>query len=118
MPSVLIVDSDEQMVRLLSWILVEAGFEVTAISDRGAAAERFKTYTPDVAVLRTAAGGSEARAEIDGWRELAPDTRILQIAYRADARRSGADRALPMPFHADALIDCIHTLIGIANDPP
>lgn len=122
MPSVLIVESDEPLVRLMAWFLLEAGFEVTAVKRAEDAEERLGGYAPDVIVLNTPMPDEQKVTLIRAWRAITPTVSVLDVSYSRvsteDVAAVGADTHLAMPFHADELVECVRSLIEKAGGGP
>jgi len=112
MPSVLIVESEEPLVRLMSWFLIEAGFEVTAVKDAYTALERFPASRPDVIIVNTHLPEPAKRDYIERWRAATRDAKVLDVVDAAPSAPSGADAVLRLPFHADTLIETVQNLIS------
>lgn len=110
---VLVVEPGEPLMRMLGWILVDAGFAVVCARDFDEALERMPEVRPDVTVLdgdRTEGLCADPIGAVrTRWR-----TGRVMLLRRPQARRlpeiTTADATLTMPFHADALVAAIHDL--------
>ena len=118
--AVLIVEDDCLLRMLTADIVAEAGF-VTLQAGNAGEALTILAGRPDVAVMLSGinmSGGMDglglARAVSEGW----PHIKIIVASGRA--RLSAADfpangRSLRKPYHADAMISAIRSMIGIED---
>jgi DNA-binding response OmpR family regulator len=111
--SVLLIEDDAPLVRLMAWFLLEAGFEVSKVADTDRAVERVRTTPPHVVVFNTTADDDAKSASITRMREFAPTCGFLDVCGHAWPKKpgdTGADRYLQLPFHADAFIEAVTEL--------
>ena len=117
MPTVLIVDDDERLLRMLQRTLVYEGLDVITAPDGRAALAQSATHRPDVIVL------DWMMPELDGievvrlLRERADETMVLMltardaIENRVEGLESGADDYLVKPFAPAELVARVHALL-------
>ncbi len=110
---VLLIDSDVQVARLISWILEEEGFQVVALEDPAGAAEAATAAPPCLILLDCDGIGDEQRAIIrELKRQLAVP--LVETGYRVTQPLEAdvTDAVLRKPFAADDLVACVRRLIG------
>ena len=122
MTSVLVIEDEPGLGRLISWSLLDAGFEVAIVADGDAAIERTASYQPDVIIFNTVVEPDRKEQLIATLRKRTPKSRILDVSEEKNVRASGliqprrgetsADAALDIPLPADRLIDAVNDLIG------
>lgn len=114
MTKILNIQGDEPVMRQMTWILEEEGFEV--INARQTDGTDIHGV-PDIIVINTNIVADEKRACIKALRVLVPHVHILDLAEHAEAasRDTGADQYLDKPFSAEALVAKIRLMIP--NDP-
>src|SRR2546428_14102854 len=69
---VLVVDDDEQMLKLVKRVLERAGFECVAVGDGHAAHEAAVDWRPDIIVLDLMVGGTTGGEVLTGLRKDFP----------------------------------------------
>jgi DNA-binding response OmpR family regulator len=110
---VLLIDSDAQVARLISWILEGEGFQVVAPEDPAGAAEAAAAAPLCLILLDCDGIGDEQRATI---RELKRQLAIplVETGYRVTEPVAGeaTDAVLRKPFAADDLVACVRRLTG------
>jgi DNA-binding response OmpR family regulator len=121
---VLVVEDEAALTRLISWFLLDAGFEVAVVASGDAALEKVRTFKPDAIVFNTVITDDAKKACIEQLRELTPNSRILDVSEEKNARAEGvigipddgsnADASLDLPFPADRLIGAIRDLLATA----
>jgi two-component system OmpR family response regulator len=127
-PSVLVVDDDPEIRRLLGRYLDGQGFRVTLAADRRELEERLATGLPDLIVLDVMlpdASGLDICRDLAGRRPHVPV--ILLTALKEDVDRIigleiGADDYLGKPFNPRELVARIRAVLrrqgGDAPPPP
>ena len=116
MPRILLVENNTLLGRLLGVYLLEAGYEVARVSQPEETAGRLLDSRPDLIIFNTGLPPEEKSRYIHGWRELAPEARVLEISESplitdtsdVDLERLGKpDACLPMPLDFDLLVETV-----------
>ncbi|MDP9236139.1 MAG: hypothetical protein M3P30_01845 [Chloroflexota bacterium] len=105
MTTVLNIQADEPTMRMMDWILSEAGFNV--VNALGAPPATFAhPHRPDIVIVNTNMSQDEKRACILALHGILPDVFVLDLSIGAefDAYDTGADQYLNKSFSADDLI--------------
>jgi CheY-like chemotaxis protein len=118
--SILLIEDEAALQRLISWFLLEEGHEVAVAANAGAALTRLAEYAPDVIVFNTAMEDAAKGAAMEKMRALAPSARILDVSEEKNARARGmiavsvdgkyADASLDIPFPKERLLEAIAKL--------
>jgi len=122
-PTILVVDDDERIQRVLVARLKDAGFATQTANDGEAALVtcRDKTTRPDLVILDVMMPGKDGFQvchEIKESRETRSIPVLLLTALDGDDERArgaqaGADDFLTKPFNAQDLLERVRTLLGI-----
>lgn len=114
--SVLVVDDEPGMVRLLTIYLQQAGFGVLAAGTGGAAIEAVEASNPDLVVLDIGLPDIDGFAVARSIRERR-DTPIIMLTARTDPHdriagfEGGADDYVGKPFHPEELIARVRAVL-------
>jgi DNA-binding NtrC family response regulator len=115
MASVVLIENDAPIVRLLGWFLVDAGHAVVAIDNVMAATEHVRTELPDVVVFNSSLPASAKLPFVSEWRQIHPRLGVVDVSRRSAtlerAPYTGADAYLQMPFDADHLLSAISDVL-------
>jgi DNA-binding response OmpR family regulator len=105
---VLNIQGDEQLGRLMVWILRQGGFDVVGIADDPVPGHPM----PDVIIMNTELPATDKASCISALRALVPGVRVVDIGDDGATSdgTSGADAYLPKPFHGDELIDAVNAV--------
>jgi DNA-binding response OmpR family regulator len=105
MTTVLNIQADKSTMRMMDWLLSEAGFKVVNAID-APPANFADPHGPDVVIVNTNMRQDEKCACILALRGLLPDVSILDLSIGAELSTydTGADEYLNKPFSADDLI--------------
>jgi two-component system response regulator MprA len=106
-PSVLVVDDDPNLLRMLRRGLVLAGYDVRAVEDGDAALRELRDNTPDLDGLEVARRVRAAGTEVPILMLTARD----QVADKVAGFTSGADDYLAKPFAFEELLARIGALL-------
>ena len=115
--SVLIVDDDPQVLRLLRKALSKAGYYVAEASDGRSAMNRIRQCEVDVMVTDLVMPGQEGMETITQLRREFPQVKIVAISGAANGRYLricellGANAVLQKPFQPKMLVDAIESLL-------
>ncbi len=113
MASVLLIETDAPLVRLMSWFLLEAGYEVSKAEGLEVARD-MAGQLPVVIVFNSGLTADAKAAAILELRGISPRTRFLDISQAVPAlgseRDTGADAYMNLPFDADSLVSCVREL--------
>jgi two-component system cell cycle response regulator len=122
-PTILVVDDDERIQRVLVTRLRDAGFATLAVSDgeQALAACRDVDTRPDLVILDVMMPGKDGFQVCHEIKENR-ETRVIPVllltaldgeAERARGAQSGADEFLTKPFNAQELLDRVRSLLGV-----
>ena len=120
MRSILVVDDQPAVRRLLRALLEMAGFEVTEAEDGAWALEAVRTQQPDLVVLDI------MMPRVDGWKVLTeiredPDLTELPVIVltakgqprdRLRGWEVGCDAYIPKPFDPPECLDEVHAVLS------
>lgn len=144
MSTVLIIEDEAALTRMMAASLLEAGFTVATDATAEAALARLGNFSPDVIVFNTFIDDAPKAKLIARLRDLAPNSRILDVSLEKNrmARRiigktpetpaddlsprsvdgakpslqAGADAVLELPFGGERLVAAVQVLS--AAPPP
>jgi hypothetical protein len=108
-PTVLIVDDDADVLRLLQSILSEGGYEVIAAKNADAATKAFERRKPDLLLTDVVMPGMSGPMLVDHLRGMAPDLKVLFMSGYDDrhvVQRYVVDKGFQMiakPFTVKSL---------------
>jgi len=120
---VLVVDDDEQMLKLIKRVLERAGFECVAVGDGHAAHEAAVDWRPDIIVLDLMLGATTGEEILT---ELRKDfrTRLIPVVFltvrsslkdKVDHLLNGADDYVTKPFIPEELVARLRAVITRAT---
>jgi DNA-binding response OmpR family regulator len=113
--SVLVVDDDPNLTRLLRTILRSAGFDVLTAEDGLAGLEVVKERSPDIIILDLKMPRMDGPEFYRELRSSGIETPVLiASAYgaRAAQRELGAQGAIEKPFDPDHVVEVVEELLG------
>src|SRR5512143_2978139 len=117
MPTVLIVDDDPKLLKMLERTLVYEGFQVATARDGNAALAEVQARRPDVMVLDWLMPGMDGLGVLEHLRDAGDKTLILMLTARdsvenrVEGLESGADDYLVKPFAPAELLARVHALL-------
>ncbi len=123
-PSVLVVDDDAPVRRMLERTLGAEGYEVQTAADGGAALAAVERAVPDLLVVDVAMPGLDGLALARRLRAKRLETPILMltardgVADRVAGRDAGADDYLVKPFAPEELLARVRALMRRARSVP
>jgi CheY-like chemotaxis protein len=116
MPTILVVDDDDQVRSLLRRILQREGHEVREAADGQAAIDACGSNCPDLLIMDLVMPGKEGLETIQEIRQKHPAQKILAISgggagrsqsYLQLAKKLGASQALAKPFGVAELVKAV-----------
>jgi len=117
MVTVLIVDDDRKLLKMLRRTLAYEGFRVVTATDGHEALAQVETHRPDVIVLDWLMPGLDGIEVTNRLRAVHDETMILMLTARdgiedrVEGLESGADDYLVKPFAPAELLARIHALL-------
>jgi two-component system response regulator MprA len=117
MATVLIVDDDPRLLKMLGRTLTYEGFQVVTATDGRMALAQVQAHRPDIIVLDWLMPGLDGLQVIKGLRAENDRTLILMLTARdavenrVEGLESGADDYLVKPFAPAELLARIHALL-------
>ena len=125
MASLLLVEDEGALQRLLSWALLDAGHEVALVRDAASAIDRLADYNPEVIVFNTSMEDGAKAIAMEEMRVRSPSSLILDVSEEKNMLRSGmvgisangstADATLDLPFPKERLIEAVDKLLASAR---
>ena len=123
MPSILIVDDEEQIRHLIRSTFEEAGYRVLEAGNGKEALDRYRTDPTDIVVTDIIMPDQDGLECISTLRNESPDVKIIAITGGSDligvlgfldvAKMLGAHRTLQKPFEMKALLDAAESALQI-----
>ena len=113
MTKVVLVEPDAPLMRVMGWILADAGFEVVGEHDFDEALRTLPELRPDVTVLNCDMTEDACADRIAALRTRWPRGRVIDLQHlQAEHAHetTAADVTLTKPFHAESLVAAIHNL--------
>jgi DNA-binding response OmpR family regulator len=114
MTRLLLIETHAPLVRLMSWFLLDAGFEVVRADGVDSALTLIRAGD-SIVVFNSGMPDEDKLAAISSLREASPGSRFLDVSgvVRPPTRQlAGADASLNIPFDADSLIAHVRELEG------
>ena len=117
MATVLIVDDDRKLLKMLRRTLIYEGFDVVTAADGHEALTQVEAHRPDVIVLDWLMPGLDGIAVTERLRAAHDETMILMLTARdavedrVEGLESGADDYLVKPFAPVELLARVHALM-------
>jgi DNA-binding response OmpR family regulator len=119
---ILIVDDDVELVGLLRFALIGAGYEVVLAFDGVQALARFREHTPDLVILDVNLPLRDGFQVLDDIRKVS-QVPVMMLTVRAAEEDEvhgldlGADDYLKKPFSPRALLARVRSLLRRGNEP-
>lgn len=117
MATVLIVDDDPKLLKMLQRTLAYEGFRVLSATDGHDALAKVQTHRPDVVVLDWLMPGPDGLEVLRCLRAIGDKTLVLMLTardaveHRVEGLETGADDYLVKPFAPAELLARIHALL-------
>ncbi|NOS77709.1 MAG: response regulator [Nitrospira sp.] len=115
MPSVLVVDDEDQIRQLIRETLEQAGYDVQEASNGKQGLERYRTKPVDLVIMDILMPDQDGLESIMTLRREFPASRVIAITGGSDmigilnfldvAKMLGARRTLQKPFDMQTLLD-------------
>jgi CheY-like chemotaxis protein len=115
MPSVLVVDDEDQIRQLIRETLEQAGYQVHEARDGKEGLERYRTHPTDLVIMDILMPDQDGLESIMTLRREFPDSRVIAITGGSDmigilnfldvAKMLGARRTLQKPFDMKTLLE-------------
>ena len=117
MPSVLVVDDQDQVRQLIRETLEQAGYEVEEANDGKEGLERYRAKSPDLVIMDILMPDQDGLEAIMTLRREFPSTPVIAMTGGSDmigvlnildvAQMLGARRTLQKPFELKVLLDAV-----------
>jgi CheY-like chemotaxis protein len=117
MPSILVVDDEQQIRQLIREMLEQAGYHVTEARDGKEALEHYRLAPADVVIMDILMPDQDGLEATTTLRREFPNVKVIAITGGNDmigilnfldvARMLGAHRALQKPFEMKTLLDIV-----------
>jgi CheY-like chemotaxis protein len=117
MPSVLVVDDQDQVRQLIRETLEQAGYEVEEARDGKEGLDRYRAKSTDLVIMDILMPDQDGLEAIMTLRREFPDTRVIAMTGGSDtigvlnfldvAKMLGARRTLQKPFELKVLLDTV-----------
>ncbi len=117
MKTILIVDDDPKLLKMLERTLSYEGFHVVSATDGNQALAELQAYRPDVVVLDWLMPGLDGIGVVDRMRAGGDKTLVLMLSARdavenrVEGLEMGADDYLVKPFAPSELLARVHALL-------
>lgn len=119
MPSVLVVDDEDQIRQLIRETLEQAGYEVEEASNGKQGLERYRAKPADLVIMDILMPDQDGLESIMTLRREFPASRVIAITGGSDmigilnfldvAKMLGARRTLQKPFDMQTLLDAVQS---------
>jgi two-component system, chemotaxis family, chemotaxis protein CheY len=117
MPSVLVVDDEDRIRRLIREVLEQAGYVVEEARGGKEGLERYRANQADVVIMDILMPDQDGLESITTLRREFPNSRVIAMTGGSDmigvlnfldvAKMLGACRTLQKPFEIQALLDAV-----------
>lgn len=117
--AILLIGTDERTLRIMTWLLLEAGFELAKSPNATEAVERAPLLTPAIIVIDAPPEETkdEAVRHAASLRAAFPLARLVCLhTHEPGVEHShvAAEGHLHRPFHADDLLELIRSLLTVS----
>jgi CheY-like chemotaxis protein len=123
MPSVLVVDDQEWIRKLVREVLEQAGYVVEEARGGNEGLERYRARQADVVIMDILMPDQDGIESIVTLRREFPESRVIAMTGGGDmigilnfldvARMLGANRTLQKPFTVNALLEAVAAEVGV-----
>ena len=115
---ILVVDDDDQILKVLEQLLEFAGYDVVKASNGNEATRIYREAQPDLIITDLIMPEKDGLEVIGDIKRDFPDAKIIAISggnpgskYLNEAGRLGASRTIRKPFHANDILEAIRDLL-------
>ena len=125
MPSVLVVDDEDQIRQLIRETLEQAGYDVQEASNGKQGLERYRTKPADLVIMDILMPDQDGLESIMTLRREFPASRVIAITGGSDmigilnfldvAKMLGARRTLQKPFDVNVLLEAVAAEAGVSS---
>jgi CheY-like chemotaxis protein len=119
MASILLIDDDDDLRRVMAMALVNDGHRVREAQDGAKGVAAFHRYSPDIVITDIVMPEMEGIQVIREIRQRKPDVPIIAISgnirndfYLRSATALGANTALAKPFTINTLIEVVQNFVN------
>lgn len=125
MASILIIDDEPSVLRILRRMLEEAGHVVTEAPDGDVAFQQFQGQPADLVITDVFMPDMDGIELLVNIRRSFPETRVLAMSgggllsreqALGDASLLGADEILPKPFTKDEVLATVDRILARGNE--
>lgn len=123
MPSVLVIDDDDRIRRLIREVLEQAGYVVEEARGGKEGLERYRTHQPDVVIMDILMPDQDGLESMLTLHREFPSSRVIAISGGGDmigilnfldvAKMLGASRTLQKPFEMNTLLEAVAAEVGV-----
>jgi CheY-like chemotaxis protein len=123
MPSVLVVDDQEWIRKLVREVLEQAGYVVEEARGGNEGLERYRARQADVVIMDILMPDQDGIESIMTLRREFPESRVIAMTGGGDmigilnfldvAKMLGANRTLQKPFTVNALLEAVAAEVGV-----
>jgi CheY-like chemotaxis protein len=123
MPSVLVVDDQEWIRKLVREVLEQAGYVVEEARGGNEGLERYRARQADVVIMDILMPDQDGIESIVSLRREFPESRVIAMTGGGDmigilnfldvAKMLGANRTLQKPFTVNALLEAVAAEVGV-----
>jgi DNA-binding response OmpR family regulator len=126
MATILVIDDEEEIRKVLQTILEEAGHEVSLAVNGAEGLSLFRKEPAEIVITDLIMPGKEGIETIRDLRAQFPDVKIIAISGRGGSYTNanldravmiGADRSVPKPFGIDEILNVVSELAAINGSP-
>ncbi|MDH4096717.1 MAG: response regulator [Nitrospira sp.] len=128
MPSVLVVDDEDPIRRLIRVVLEQVGYVVEEASGGKEGLERYRASPTDVVIMDILMPDQDGLESLRTLRREFPASRVIAMTGGSDmigilnfldvAKMLGACRTIQKPFDVNALLDIVATEVAASPIPP
>jgi two-component system chemotaxis response regulator CheY len=125
MSSILVVDDEDQIRRLVCQTLAQAGYHVTEARDGKEAVQQYRLVPADLVIMDILMPNQDGLETTVALRQESPDVKIIVITGGSDmigildyldvAKMLGAHRTLQKPFEMKTLLETVQAELQVPS---